>query len=207
MHRKENMSGSGVREPSADRNVRSPSFEPPEYRITLDKDGLLQWSPPANSKELALALSYHFPTQESLAKKMQAAMRIYLGAEKKRLQQAEKGNIAIKELTASTSNPLLEDLAAPTYVQILEGDLVNQESGVPTALQKTIPAPGLQQSGISQVVWKADTGEEIQNTSKKRQYTKAERDKVARNRGNVCEDHRQKKQKVCDPYHEHGCRY
>jgi hypothetical protein len=67
------------REPSNDQNLREISvFEPPSYNISHGPDKALQWDPPADSDELAIALSYHFPVEKTLKRKMQAAMEIFL---------------------------------------------------------------------------------------------------------------------------------
>lgn len=202
------MSSSRGREPSADRNVRSPSFEPPEYSITIEDDGTLQWYPPASSKELALALSYHFPKYRTLEDKMQAAMRRFL----RETAKTGKTALAGKDVGSSTAKPKSAPpgLVAPASLPPVQkptppSSPVHQEREIVQSLPKYTPTTELDQSGISQVVFKVDTGEEIQNASRKRQYTKAERERVGRNRGMVCEDHRQKKQKVSKSNPEH-CR-
>jgi hypothetical protein len=53
-------------------------FEPPSYSISHGPDKALQWDPPADSDELAIALSYHFPIQKTLKRKMQAAVEKFL---------------------------------------------------------------------------------------------------------------------------------
>jgi hypothetical protein len=64
---------------SNDRSLRDISmFEPPSYNISHGPDKALQWDPPADSDELAIALSYHFPIQKTLKQKMQAAVEKFL---------------------------------------------------------------------------------------------------------------------------------
>jgi len=58
----------------------SPAFQPPTYAIRVAQDKSLQWDPPADSEELALALSYHFPLPKTLEAKMQAATKKWLRA-------------------------------------------------------------------------------------------------------------------------------
>jgi hypothetical protein len=53
-------------------------FKPPSYTITHGPDKALCWDPPADSEELAIALSYHFPAEKSLKRKMQAATEKFL---------------------------------------------------------------------------------------------------------------------------------
>lgn len=190
---------------SAERNARSPSFEVPEYQITLEEDGTLQWTPPAASKELALALSYHFPKQKTLEDKMQAAMRHFLRTSKKRSAQAQhdENPLAIGEAGSKISEPTpLESLMPVTVFttpKVSQGStLVKHNHAVVSTVPKSISSTGSQASGMSQVIWKADTGEEVQVMPKKRQYTERERMQVGNNRGKVCKEHRQKKQKVSE---------
>jgi hypothetical protein len=64
------------------RSYREPSeFSAPQYNITYRHDHTLQWEPAVGSKELAVALSYHFPLQTNLESKMQAATRKFLREE------------------------------------------------------------------------------------------------------------------------------
>jgi galactose mutarotase-like enzyme len=64
------------------RSYREPSeFSAPQYAITYGSDHTLQWEPSVGSKELAVALSYHFPLQTDLESKMQAATRKFLREE------------------------------------------------------------------------------------------------------------------------------
>lgn len=79
------MSDPFSNEPSRDRNRRDDSvFHPPSYSISHGPDKALQWDPPADSDELAIALSYHFPIQKTLKKKMQAAVEKFLQQAKPR---------------------------------------------------------------------------------------------------------------------------
>lgn len=190
---------------SAERNVRSPSFEVPEYHITFQDDGTLQWAPPAASMELALALSYHFPKQKTLEDKMQAAMRRFLRASKKRSTQTQHdksasavGEAGSKMSEATPLDSFIPETALAASKVTLAGSMVNHNLIVRSPLPKSIPNSGSQSAGMSQVIWKADTGEEVHLKPKKRQYAEAERIKVGTNRGKVCEEHRQKKQKVSE---------
>jgi len=54
------------------------AFKPLAYNISYGPDKALQWDPPADSDELAIALSYHFPVQKTLKRKMQAAVEKFL---------------------------------------------------------------------------------------------------------------------------------
>src|SRR5277367_5877337 len=59
-------------------NSPSPPFQPPPYAIRVAPDKSLRWDPPADSEELAIALSYHFPLPQTLEAKMQAATQKWL---------------------------------------------------------------------------------------------------------------------------------
>jgi hypothetical protein len=66
------------------RSRESTAFEPPTYEIRYASDHTLEWDPPRGSKELALALSYHFPMEKDLESKMKAATKKFLKAEAKK---------------------------------------------------------------------------------------------------------------------------
>jgi len=184
--------------------VRSPSFEVPEYHITFEEDGTLQWTPPAASKELALALSYHFPKQKNLEDKMQAAIRRFLQASKKRSSGAKidaivASTVGDADSKLSGTKPMDSVVPATTFSAAkatLTSTIVSNDHIVLPPLPKSISSTGSQPSGMSQVIWKADTGEEVQVKPKKRQYTERERKDVGSNRGKVCKEHQRKKQKV-----------
>jgi hypothetical protein len=54
-----------------------------KYKISYNDDGTLQWDPPTGSKELAVALSYHFPEEKEMKEKMRAAIKQFLRNERK----------------------------------------------------------------------------------------------------------------------------
>jgi hypothetical protein len=54
-----------------------------EYQISYDDDGAFRWTPAAGSKELATALSYHYPEEKDMKAKMQAAIKEFLRDERK----------------------------------------------------------------------------------------------------------------------------
>jgi hypothetical protein len=66
------------------RSRESTTFDPPTYEIRYAFDHTLEWDPPQGSKELALALSYHFPMERDLESKMRAATKKFLKAEAKK---------------------------------------------------------------------------------------------------------------------------
>ena len=89
------MTGSNTKSDEKDRDYREASvFSAPEYRITYGDDHTLQWTPSVGSKELAVALSYHFPLQTDLQSKMQAATRKFLREENISNQAASREDIS-----------------------------------------------------------------------------------------------------------------
>lgn len=80
-----------TREVSDDQSLYElPVFEPPSYNISHGPDKALQWDPPADSGELAIALSYHFPIQKTLKRKMQAAVEKFLRENEQRQPKCAK---------------------------------------------------------------------------------------------------------------------
>ena len=63
---------------------QSSIFEPPEYELTRAQGHTLQWHPPPDSEELAIALSWHFPMEKTILGKMQAAIKRFLQLERKK---------------------------------------------------------------------------------------------------------------------------
>ncbi|KAF4630020.1 hypothetical protein G7Y89_g8131 [Cudoniella acicularis] len=59
----------------------------PLERIILDHT--LQWNPPVDSKELAVALSYHFPKPKDLESKMRAALHRFLKQEARNSKKSD----------------------------------------------------------------------------------------------------------------------
>ena len=163
-----------------------PSVDPPEYKIITGKDGSLQWDPPAGSAELALALSYHFPRQDTIEDKMQAAILRYIRASKKTpLQNSLNTTLLGGQTKFKISASCQTDLVS-----------INNSLGRNSTAQLCAIADS-QQSRATQHVWNVNTGEKILGKPKKRQYTEEEQAEVTKNRGKVCDDHRRTKQKVC----------
>ena len=90
------MAGNVTEDDSGDNPLsQQPSdIDPPSYEITYGSDHNLKWDPPQGSKELAIALSYHFPTESDLESKMQSATKNFLKAEEKKQKW---GNILLSE--------------------------------------------------------------------------------------------------------------
>jgi hypothetical protein len=90
------MAGCTGQQLSKDRSYRETSeFSAPQYNISYRGDHTLQWTPPVGSKELAVALSYHFPMQTDLESKMQAATRKFLREEDMSNQVASREKTSV----------------------------------------------------------------------------------------------------------------
>lgn len=74
---------SSHRSPSRSYSRESSVFDPPVYTVYSGSDQTLQFDPPVGSKELAVALSYHFPGEGSLDAMMRAAVKKHLREERK----------------------------------------------------------------------------------------------------------------------------
>jgi hypothetical protein len=116
LHSKPSTAGEFHQEPPEDRESREASiFKPPEYQIFYALDKTLQWDPPADSRELAEALSYHFPMEKSLKSKMQAATKLFFQNRKRTLK-------SIREV-AQPSVPRDEGInREPTTEKVPEGE-------------------------------------------------------------------------------------
>jgi hypothetical protein len=137
-----------------------------EYKISYHNDGTLQWYPPAGSKELAIALSYHFPEEKGMKEKMRAAMKEFLRDQRKRSMEKARAETLNSAFNYSDDDGG-ERQEAPNRpnLQVLSWDPVEknfQGNRKPT----------------------------------KRRYGKIERAKVAENRGYACDFHRKQKSKV-----------
>ncbi|KAF4631884.1 hypothetical protein G7Y89_g6244 [Cudoniella acicularis] len=175
---------------------QSSVFEPPEYKLSRGHDRTLEWDPPADSEELAIALSWYFPMENSLVGKMQAAIRRFLQAERKNHTSHIFSKVCSQE-AGPTRQPLTEQLTpehhvngSPTqYVPIRSSGKCMPSPGK-ISLLKAVTTPKFRAwiPGMS----------ELKPTGRKRKYGQEEAVKVARNRGNACEEHRRLKTK-CDP--------
>ncbi|KAG9228753.1 hypothetical protein BJ875DRAFT_476708 [Amylocarpus encephaloides] len=164
-----------VQQESSSRGMREASeFCPPEYQISYGQDQTLQWSPLVGSRDLAIALSYHFPLQTDLESKMQAATRRFLREEQDKAGQPMERVTSLDE-NASSDNTLMKEISNVSTIE--------EQPKAPPTLQF--------------LTW--DLGmKEYSPKAKRRRYEKGERIKVAANRGFACDQHRRMKMK-CDP--------
>lgn len=156
------------------------------YNISYAPDHTLQWSPPPNSKELAIALSYHFPLESDLESKMRAAMVKFLSAE---------------------GLPSISTRESRRYLTPEDDDDSPAVGGVPSlsntsrsTARKSKPKSKPKDSGQLKVVaWGPANGPKggfDKREVKRRRYQTEEGAKVAKNRGYACERHRRQKLKV-----------
>jgi hypothetical protein len=188
-------------------------FEPPIYNLKLGPDKALQWDPPANSDELAIALSYHFPLEETLKDKMQAAIKQFLGEAGR--SNLGCGKLSVQDKDEDTTMSIAPNVEARRMAKRLRkgsyddrcfsGDQVSMlklsRLGLTQSFQNQnrrraestrsplAPIPGL-------LSFNSKTGEEVKIKRKKRPYEPSERTKVGANRGYACEVHRRQKLKV-----------
>jgi len=148
------------------------------YNITYAPDHTLRWDPPPNSKELAIALSYHFPLEPDLESKMRAAMVKFLSDRQ----------------PSSTSKGEAHRYLTP------EDDEMAPVSSKPKRATKTkLLSP--RQNQLKMVAWGPGNGPNggfDKREVKRRRYQTEEGAKVARNRGYACERHRRQKLKVSE---------
>jgi hypothetical protein len=192
-------------------------FEPPEYEISYREDHTLQWDPPAGSKELAVALSYHFPMGD-LESKMRAATKKFLKAEAKRysekvreknvrtfeekLESVLKTSLQRQQPTSMNSrlNPNSSESCTSVPNEPDHGLLQVPDHSLPCIRMEI--SPGSNQE-LKIVSWKPEILG-FKKTAPKRRYEPEEREKVAVNRGYVCEEHRRRKMKVSTKFRSIG---
>ncbi|KAL5317969.1 hypothetical protein ACEPPN_015073 [Leptodophora sp. 'Broadleaf-Isolate-01'] len=206
---------------------RESSFDPPSYSISHGKDYTLQWHPEVGSKELAVALSYHFPLETTMERKMRAATKKFLKEEKRKveissghsgLDTAGLAPVAEESAEGTTSGQLPSKESLPELsIEPNNTDLwVNDQasSSSPDTVSKPKPAD-LQENTKSEVAepkvphpsperafpkilsWVRGVDNK-EPKRRKRRYGMLEAAEVAANRGNACDDHRKRKVK-CKP--------
>jgi hypothetical protein len=197
-----------------------------EYAISFNDDNTLEWEPPVGSKELAIALSYHFPKEKTVEKKMQAATKEFLHAEQRKTRalvsttaSSSVANGTSEQLDGSCSvleiNPSLELLvASETSTSVVPSknraftskDADHGAQGASNVPKEAQPksqapdngAPATTPKKLKIVSW-YPAKKDVER-GKKRRYGSKERAKVASNRGYACDEHRRQKVKVELPY-------
>ncbi|KAB8305160.1 hypothetical protein EYC80_004452 [Monilinia laxa] len=174
---------------------KSSIFDPPQYVISYNDDHTLRWDPPTKSRELSIALSYHFPLEGDLESKMQAATRKFLRNEQQKTSEDSK-TVGIHEHINPDGLPMhmnTEEQVTRPNVKVPESPSSHVKSGSIASHRVSMP----ETRTLQFLAWDADM-KEFSPRIKKRRYDKEERVKVAANRGFACDRHRRQKMK-CDP--------
>jgi hypothetical protein len=170
-------------------------FEPPEYRIFHASDHTLQWEPPAGSKDLAIALSYHFPLQKDLESKMRVAMMEFLQIEARILKEPGKSGLGTRSRLKERESSTIEGLVAvQSKAQEMPSNHMVKETQIRPSQDTSKPST-ISEPTLEIIVWNEDP-ESLTTGRKKRRYERSEAAKVAANRGYACEEHRKRKIKV-----------
>jgi hypothetical protein len=190
----------------------------PTYTITRGVDGILQFNPPVDDGNLAIALSYHFPKPNTLQGKMQAAILKFLqdstGTSKSiiettttEIQDAEVGHAQLTDPMLIIESTFPWPAISPNTV--LWPDFENMSSDDPVqgsldpahATKRTSSNDGNPSSSkrtqMTSEFWVLNpkTGHS-QKSRVKRKYGTLEAKQVFKNRGNACQHHRRMKSKA-----------
>ncbi|KAH6695882.1 hypothetical protein BKA61DRAFT_711048 [Leptodontidium sp. MPI-SDFR-AT-0119] len=183
---------------------RESSFDPPSHSISHGKDYTLQWHPAVGSKELAVALSYHFPLETTMERKMRAATKKFLKEEKRKveissghsgLDTAGLASVAEESADGTTSGQLPSKDSPDTVSKPKPAHL--QENTKSEVAEPTVPHPSPEQAFPKILSWVRGVDNK-KPKRKKRRYGMLEAAEAAANSGNVCDDHRKRKVK-CKP--------
>jgi hypothetical protein len=174
------------------------------FSITRGGDYNLQWDPPIGSRELADALSYHYPLKKTLKEKMQQALIEFCRSEKISPQRTDthpfsKSGDSVDSLIRPTSPA---SPSQPTSEPNLKTSLITTPSNTRTPI-KTNKISKLSTPEFAITTWNIETGETVTEKRRRRPYDQVKRRIVAENRGNACEGHRLSKTRVCDTTHFH----
>ena len=157
---------------------------PPKYSITRGEDDVLQWQPPIGSRELANALSYHYPLEQSLQEKMQCAILDFLDSE------FTNGNPIPEEADTDIKPPVA--VQPPKLIFIMDSAAPEVPKPAENATQLPQSTQGPEMCGV----WDIKTGESVKPKGRKRALSPETRQRVAENRGNACAFHRKAKTQV-----------
>lgn len=172
-------------------------FDLPQYVISYNDDHTLRWDPPAGSKELSIALSYHFPLERDLGSKMQAATRKFLRAERQKgVENSTRSDVLENASTDATRPAMDADTQVTRPSMHASESSFHMRSTSNVSNRNSLPEP----KTIQFLTWDADM-KEFSPRVKKRRYDKDERVKVAANRGFACARHRKQKMKVASRFH------
>jgi hypothetical protein len=207
-------------------NSPSPPFQPPKYSIRVAPDKSLRWDPPADSEELAIALSYHFPRPQTLEAKMQAATQKWLHYRRSHHRSTVSLDATQAKVNLNAGKnvygqiQVLADLEKPlprlrhpkgnissirSYNPREEASCFISLPNPPNSNAREIRMEELNRQPLAcsydpdkpcLISWQVETKDGPHRITKKRRYSDDERRRVAKNRGNACDDHRRRRQKV-----------
>lgn len=180
------------------------------YSISFAADHTLRWHPHPNSRELAHALSYHFPLEAGLEAKMRAATTRFLQAEKRARMQLVASTFLSGSTTETSHEPFPKGgPSTPTNAKsaIIPADLhVSQPSDrLQCILDRSTSRPPAKRpvhvtsasfKHTSKLLTFDSAMNETSQKRTKRAYKVAEAAEVAANRGKVCPEHKRRKVKV-----------
>lgn len=177
----------------------------PTYQVTRASDLTLIYDPPVGSQQLSDALSCHYPFHQGLQQKLRQASIDFLISEQgwiteptlnfvTPLSNSPTGTSQLSLLPPGphTTSALLSPCYPPSHT--------NQ------ALQPTVSAEGrllsCPVSYIQHKPWDIKTGKTFVRKPRKRTggLEASERQRIAKNRGSVCERHRKSRTRVCSTY-------
>lgn len=188
----------------------------PTYTISFASDGTLQFDPPQDSPELALALSLAFPRPRTLNEKMREAQFLFLQTcHQTNANAVQQKAIAPTPISMSTQPTAQVETQRPQAEQTPQAasqfhlfDLSFQESATSSqsanqpkskkrARKSRARAASQPEnpSSQNQHVWNLRSGETTQKRTR-RTLGEAEAVQVFANRGNVCDYHRATRTKV-----------
>lgn len=193
-------------------------FQVPTYAISYASDGTLQFDPPPDSPELAIALSIHFPFERTLKEKMREAQLDFLRS-KHQLQvpapiaTGSQPEARPKIPIATPSQMAIEEDASNFFVPQAKAHsrLLDSTMQQPTSAPQPANHPKSKKrprkssakrvtqaknlSSQNQHVWNLNSGESTPKKSR-RTLGAEEAVQVFANRGNVCDYHKAHRTKV-----------
>lgn len=192
----------------ADSANPSTYFEVPTYTIYFGQDGALQFDPPQDSPELAIALSIAFPLPKTFDEKLRAAQISFLCNWKRSTSETQDTNapasIPVQHHPAAYGNNVQPSNVTARHI-VNPPSQVAEHRDIPTPSQprkrprkSRAKAPTIQPTeGSTAMVhtWDMQSGE-LKQKNTKRTYGVEEAKVVFQNRNNICDYHKAKRTKV-----------
>jgi hypothetical protein len=178
------------------------------FSITRGDDHNPQWDPPIGSRELADALSYHYPLKKTLQEKMQQALIEFFRSEEISLQPTDTHRFSKSE---DSIDSLIRPMSPSSPSQPTASEPNSETSPGPLTIAPANTRTSIKTNKISKsstpefaiTTWNIETGETVTEKRRRRPYDEAKRRIVAENRGKACEGHRLSKTRVRNVTHFH----